>query len=490
MPADGRSIARNTVINFVGQIAPLLAAILSIPFILKGIGADRFGILNLVWVIVGYFSLFDLGLGRALTRIVAVRQDSEGEHIAQTAWAAIFLMLLLGMAGAGVMLLLAPWLVEHLFNIPQPIRRETLEAFYVLALSVPVVIVSAGLRGILEGLNQFWLLNAVRTPLGIFTYISPLLVIPFSTSLLPIVALILVGRVVNLAVFSYLCWRLMPRPPAGQMMSFHRLRELVSLGGWMTVSNVVGPIMVYMDRFLIAAIVSASAVAYYATPYEVVTKLWIIPAALTGVLFPSFASNASHAGERNEWLYRSAVRLTFIAIFPLTLILVTVAPEGLSLWLGGDFSANSYEVMRWLAIGVFMNCIAQIPQALLQGTGRPDISAKLHLLELVIYVPAVVWMTVDYGIVGTAIAWDIRIALDVILLFRAVKTELGMTPFDARSAVIVVSWLVPLGLAVLPGPLSVRLPILVATLFIFGWGAWHYLLISAERNWFLRLLRR
>lgn len=489
-PPDGHAIARNTIINFAGQIAPLLAAIISIPFILKGIGTDRFGILNLVWVIVGYFSLFDLGLGRALTVIVASRYGGDEGQVAQTAWAAIFLMFLLGLIGAILMIFLAPWLVEHLFNIPPALHGETLNAFYLLGVSVPIVIVSAGLRGILEGLNQFWLLNVVKTPLGIFTYASPLLVLPFSSSLLPIVILILVGRLLSLMAFFYLCWRLMPRTTLGGIRPFLQIPELVRLGGWMTVSNIVGPVMVYMDRFLIASVVSASAVAYYATPYEVVTKLWVIPVALTGVLFPLFATNSVHAAERNKRIFQSAIKFTFIAIYPLTLILVAAAPEGLSLWLGESFSHNSYEVMRWLAVGVLMNCIAQIPQALLQGTGRPDISAKLHLFELVIYLPSVIWMTIEYGIVGTAIAWDIRILLDIVLLFWMTKKELGMLPFDVKSALIMFPWLFLLMLAAMPIPLPVRAAIVLLATFAFAWVSWRYLLVSTERDSLTRLMKR
>src|ERR1700723_1921283 len=55
---------------------------------------------------------------------------------------------------------------------------------------------------------------------------------------------------------------------------------LLRFGGWMTVSNIVGPLMVTLDRFLIAGLISVTAVAYYATPYELVTKLLLVPVAV------------------------------------------------------------------------------------------------------------------------------------------------------------------------------------------------------------------
>jgi O-antigen/teichoic acid export membrane protein len=67
----GRLLARNVVWNLIGGGAPMLVAVFCIPILAKGLGTDRFGVLALAWALIGYTSLFDLGLGRALTQLVA-----------------------------------------------------------------------------------------------------------------------------------------------------------------------------------------------------------------------------------------------------------------------------------------------------------------------------------------------------------------------------------------------------------------------------------
>ena len=52
---------------------PVLIALAAIPLLIKGMGEERFGLLSIIWMGVGYFSLFDLGLGRALTKLIAER---------------------------------------------------------------------------------------------------------------------------------------------------------------------------------------------------------------------------------------------------------------------------------------------------------------------------------------------------------------------------------------------------------------------------------
>jgi len=65
-------ILRHSFLNLIGLAAPLALALFAIPVLLEGLGAARFGLLTLIWALVSYFGLFDLGLGRALTMQLAV----------------------------------------------------------------------------------------------------------------------------------------------------------------------------------------------------------------------------------------------------------------------------------------------------------------------------------------------------------------------------------------------------------------------------------
>ena len=115
----GSLLARNTLWNLGGQVAPLVTAIFAIPLLIKGLGMDRFGLLTLAWVVIGYFSLFDLGLGRALTQLVAKKLGARQEaEIPALVWTGLILMLIMGLIGTLVVSLLSPWLVQDALKIP------------------------------------------------------------------------------------------------------------------------------------------------------------------------------------------------------------------------------------------------------------------------------------------------------------------------------------------------------------------------------------
>ncbi len=481
---SGRLLFRNTLWNLAGQGGPLLVALFAIPILIRDLGTDRFGILTLAWVIIGYFSLFDLGLGRALTQLVAQRlaRSEDVEGLPTLIWTSLSLMFALGLLGAAIVALLAPWLVHNILKIPVLLQPESLAAFYLLAASIPVVIVTTGFRGVLEAQQRFDLSNSVRVPMGIFTYVGPVVVLPFSRNLFWIVAALFVGRVVGCLVYAGVSFRVTPGRVGRLGTDPGVVGPLLRFGGWMTVSNVVGPLMTYMDRLLISALISVTAVAYYATPYEMVTKLVVVAVALAGVLFPAFAASFAADRRRARILFERAVKYLFLLLFPATLVIVTLAPEGVTVWLGKGFAAHSTHVLQWLAAGVLFNSMAQVPFALIQGAGKAGWTAKLHLAEIPFYLAGLWWLLGILGIEGAAIAWAARTGIDMIALFVMAHSLIhGGTRSLLAKGLILAAALVMLTLAAQPFILAARMLLLLAALLGFALVAWFRFLSPEER---------
>jgi O-antigen/teichoic acid export membrane protein len=413
----GKALALNTVWNVLGQACPLLIAAITIPFLVRSLGSDRFGLLTLVWALIGYFSLFDLGLSRAITKLVAEKL-ALGQHgeCSGLVWPALSLMAALGIGCAVAVYVLAPWLIHSLLHLSGALGHETLRSLYPLALSIPLTTVTTGLRGILEARHEFGAINAVRVFLGIFSFAGPVLVVPFSVDLFPIVTVLLIGRIISFGVYLTFTLRALPelRPVT---LHWSSLGPLIRFGGWISLSNLISPVLVYLDRFLIGSLLTITAVAFYTTPFEMVTKLWLLPAAVVGVAYPAFSATAIVDPERVSVLFERSVKWLLVVLFPILLLVVVFGRDFLQFWLGSDFARNSTRVLQWMAAGVFLNSLAQVPYVLLQAGGRPDLPAKLHLVELALYVPAVLHMIRTHGIEGAAIVWTLRLSIEAVLLF-------------------------------------------------------------------------
>lgn len=418
-------VIRNSFYNLLGLGLPLIVAVVAIPELIGSLGVGKFGILTIVWAIVSYFGLFDLGLGRAMTQQIAASvAESDFERLGRIVGTSNLLMVALGVLG-GVLLVFAAPLIAHELGQPED-RQSITYAFYWMALAMPAIVLTSGYRGILEAMGKFGLVNAIRLPMGIFTYGGPLLVVwSGATGLASIAAVLCGGRIVAAVVHAYYAKRALPSDMGERGIDRSLIGPLLRMGGWLSVSNIVSPLMNYVDRFLIAFVVSASAVAFYATPQELVMRVGIIPTALASVLFPLFAAHVGGSGATLTAQVRRYSILVLVVMLPFTVAFVLLAHPLLAAWISPEFAGQASAPLQIMAVAALFSGLAQVPYTMLQGRARADLTGKLHLVELPLYLALLYVLVVNYGVVGAAIAWLARIAADMIAMYALCHTAFG-----------------------------------------------------------------
>lgn len=396
---------------------PLLVAVFSIPVLIKELGEARFGLLTLIWAVVSYFGLFDLGLGRALTQQLSVAlANQDHQRVGPLIGTASALMALLGVLAGVLLAMLADWGVGHIQFVPDP--QETIHAVYWMAAAMPAIVLTSGFRGILEASHRFGVINLIRLPMGLFTFIGPLFVVLLGSTRLDVITSILaIGRLLACFAHALCAWQALRGEHRRLAVKQQLLMPLCVSGGWLTLSNVISPFMGYVDRFVIAGLASAAAVAYYTTPQEIVTKLWILPGALTAVLFPAFAVEVTKIDCSARELFNKSVYWLYCALLPITAGIALFSNEILSVWVSAEFARNSALLLQIFSAGVLVNCLAHVPFTLIQAAGKPRLTALVHAAELPVFMVALWLLTSSYGVIGAAIAWFMRMTVDAIVMF-------------------------------------------------------------------------
>jgi O-antigen/teichoic acid export membrane protein len=354
-----------------------------------------------------------------------------------------------------------------------------------------VVAVSSSFLGVLEAAQRFDLVNTVGLPASVSAFVLPLLGLMGGLGVPGIVALILISRLVTLAALVVFALRVFPELRRVSMTT-NQLGRLTRYGGWVTVTSVVGPILTYLERFLVASLVSMAALSHYTASYEAVMRLLIVPISLTMSLFPAFSALAgTGARERLGAILMRSVKYVLLALAPLVLALVLFAEEILRIWLGSDFAAHSTVAMQILAVGLLVNSLAHPPYGLLQGIGRPDIPAKFHVLELGLYVPVAWFLVSRWGIAGAALAWTLRATVDAVLLFVATFGVCRLAPrllvtngVALASVAVVASGSAAYGVRVLsrPLPVFVQSALFGVLVGVCGWIVWRSVLETSDRD--------
>lgn len=495
----GRSLSRNTLFNFVGQAVPLLVAVLAIPFIVRGLGVERFGLLSIAWVAPEYLIFFDLGLARAATKYIAEAIGlGRKDQISRVAWTALRAQLVLGLLGALGVFGIASFLTQNVLNVPAALEAEAKAMFQIVAVSIPLVLVSGTLTGVLAAGQRFDLINIVNMSVNVANFVLTLVgVLYWNWRLTEIVALLVFSRLLAVVVQYRLCIGVFPffRRSRFDLLEF---RTLLSFGGWVTVSGVVVPILLYLDRFIIGASMTMAAVAYYAIPYETITKLWIIPASLVLTLFPAF-STLTGQGETKQiaWLLIRSTKLILLTLGPIVVILAAFSREILQVWLGMDFALQSTLAFQILAVGILLNCVVPIQYALLHAVGRPDLAAKIHLVQLPVYSVLLWWLVGLWGITGAALAQSMRLGGEALLVLFAAR-RLASVRFQAiieakllQSLLLLVLCLgVAIGISHYLLETWIRMAAMGVVFAAVGIWIWQYSLDQRDRDQLARLFRR
>jgi O-antigen/teichoic acid export membrane protein len=411
-----RTLKTNFAINVFGAIVPLAVALVTVPIYVRHIGDARYGVLSIVWVLLGYFGFLDLGLSRAAANALAQLRDAPQEARARVLVTTLVLNLGLGLFGSLCLALFGSYLLQHVLGVPDALKPEIAHAFPWIVGLFPLALVSGVGIGALESRERFLLANVLQvsgTSLG--QIVPVILAVIVSPSLAVVIPAAVVARALTVAAILVAVYR-DEGPLSLADFDRHQAKKLLSYGGWISVSGVIGPILTSLDQFVIGSVLNVAAVAHYAVPMNLVTRSQVFAGALTRTLFPRMSSIGPDEARRLASRALLSLAYGYGAICAPAIILT---PFFFRYWIGADFAAVAAPVAQILFFGGWINGLASVPYGLLQSQGRPDVTGKFHVAEVLPFIGILWGLTSAYGISGAALAWSLRCAADAACLFWA-----------------------------------------------------------------------
>ena len=396
----------------------MCVGVLTIPQIIRGLGTNGYGILSIAFLVLGYFTIFDLGLSRATVKFVAENMSLDKIHkVPELVWTSLFLLTAMGCIGAGIAAALVPYAVTHWLKMAPSFFNEARTALFILCGSMPVILANNCLRGVLEAAQRFDLVNLVKVPASILFYLLAALVIPLGVHVPGIIALMVLVRIISTGVYLGFCFRVFPGLREHVCFSRNALRPLATFGGWVMITNAAGPVGAYVERFMIASVLSVGMLTYYSVPTDVVSKIVIFPMSLVPSLFPYFSYHGNMKTSEVSDVTARAIKYLLLVMTPIAAVFIFFAGDILRIWLGPQFAAESTLILRIVTLVFFVNAFAMIPYTSVQALGRPDLKAILDLIVLPIYVMASWWLMKRFGIDGAAFGRLLVTVVDGTVLF-------------------------------------------------------------------------
>ena len=409
------SIGRNSMYNMMGSVVPLIIALVTVPLYLSAVGIERYGALAIAWLILGYFGLFDLGMGRATSQRIAALVDSDAAHRSRVFWTAVIVNIGMGIAGGIILYFGATYFFEKQFSADDWLRTEILAAIPYLSMAVPIATLTGVANGALQAREKFLDLNIITIigtslfqilPLSIAYIVGP--------TLKWLIIAAITARIIGFLIFYT---RVHHHILRGFRPKFDRSEwlALLKFGGWVTITAIISPILVVSDRIMIGSLIGAAAVAIYTIPFDIVQRVSVLPGAVAAALFPRMVTlNQSDSIAISS----RAVKIINTLISPIILAAIYFINPLLELWIGPEIASQASILVGALLFGWWINAYAIIPYSQIQAHGKPNIVALAHLFEAPFYIMFLLFALEKFGLFGASLAFALRTTLDYVILSR------------------------------------------------------------------------
>lgn len=411
-----RRLKTNFVVNLLYPSVRIAVAFVTIPIYLRHVGEARYGVISIVWVLLGLFGFLDLGLSRAVTNALAKLRDAPQAERARALLTTFGLNLVVGLMGAVALYVFGGFLLEHFISVPPDLTAEVAGSLPWIACLLPLTLMSAAAAGALDSREFFLLVNVIQIVAMSLSQIAPVIVAVFvSPALTAVIPTAVVAQGFGSIIVLAVVYRL-EGPFSFRAFNWSEAKKLLGYGGWMFVTNVINPALASADQFLIGSVMGVTSVAHYAVPMNLVLRTGFIPWAVGRTFFPRMSSLSGESAYALGARALSTMAYGFAVICAPAIIL---SPTFFRYWIGPDFALVSAPVAQILFPGMWMSGLSLVGFTLLQSQGRADLTGKLSMIEVVPFV-AVLWvLTVTFGIVGAAFAWSLRCTADALAIFWA-----------------------------------------------------------------------
>jgi len=420
----------NALFNTLGWVSSLVLSFIFLPYIVRRLGVDAYGILTLVLTVIGYFAVLDLGLGNAVIKYVAeysAREDSE--KINEVIGATILVLSLLGLLGGLAIFSIAGLLVTNFLKIPQELHAAAYLSFCVGSAGFLVTMLLSALSAIPNGLNRYDITSLITFIMGTVTMVGTVLVLYLGYGVFQVVCLNFVITLLGVLLYPLVLKKIMPAIRLRPVLSVPVLRKVVSYGIYSFFSRIAYLLNYQADRVVMGALLGISSVTYYVVPFTLVTRVTNVTVRIGSVIFPAISELQGH--DRYDTisdLYLVSSRIILILSTAICLPLFVFGGRFLTLWMGPDFGSKADTVLLLLTLGLYCNSLTNIPSFVADGLGKPKLTGVAGVTAAILNVGLLIPLTKFYGIVGASVAFLVSNAVVCPIFIWYVNSRLLKLP--------------------------------------------------------------
>ncbi|WP_284451870.1 lipopolysaccharide biosynthesis protein [Methylophaga thalassica] len=462
--------------NFsVGVISAIWCAAIGlavIPFYLKLLGAEAYGLIGFFATTQALLQLLDMGLSPTINREVARCSVTNNMSFARNLLHSFSLIYwLMALLIGSVFFFIAPTIASHWLQVDKLPSDTVINSLILMGIVVACRWPVGLYMGAMMGMQQVAMTSLIN---AVFITVSSLGSVVILTFLSPTITAFFVWQAVigfSYAVIMHsIAWFVIKRDDVKLYFSFSSVKRVWRLSVGMSALALTGVILVQMDKVILSKVLNLEDFGHYVLAGVVANSLYICLSPLFNSIYPRMSTLvASGQIDALRRLYMDGTRIFASFFFPLVLIISFYSIDFLVLWTGDVLLAEETgKICSLLILGTALNGIMHFPYALQLAHGNTNIPLLITIVIIVVLAPLIFILAKNYGAIGGAYAWLI---LNIFyLLFGTWITHKKLLAGEG------IYWLINSVILVILSSISV---VGIVTFFLYDFGHYTYNIICA-----------
>jgi len=425
-------IAKNAGSNVLVMVVKICFSFIMAPVIVHALGNYDYGLWEIVFSLVGYMGLMDIGMRPAVIRYVAkFKAENNREKLEQVFSSSVVFNAIVGGLGCAGLFLWA-WFKPELLaeNSGADVQRYI---FFLVIIGIQVFFQFPGYIAecFHEGYQRHYLKNTITL---INTFIGNTILYVMLTHGFGLITLAL-GNCIGITI-KYIIYFILLRQKKYGGYRFRRknfskpmLKILVWFGAKTFVQSTASTISGSIGALVVGFFLGPAVVPFFSIPGRLISYVSGLSMTVTNVFLPVF-SHLHAGGEREELvqLYLSSTKFISGMIVPALIGVFMLGPAFITRWIGSEYGANSSLLLLFFTGSAMLYMINPLHQRYLTGIGRIEFLARIRVLAAVAQFGFSLFLVRPFGKEGVAGAFFIVSLMLEPVIFIYTCRQLEISP--------------------------------------------------------------
>jgi O-antigen/teichoic acid export membrane protein len=401
-------LIRNTAANLSGQLLYPVLALVMVPFYVRHLGVEGYGLIGLLALSVSLLGVFSRGLGTATQREFGRRSGTPAAATLRRLLRSLEVLYwaiggALTVALSALALTVGPrWIQAQAFP-PQTVRI----CLVLLAVRVSLAFPHSVYQSAFLGLQRQVLGNALNAAIALTSAAGGIVAVLVFHSLIAFYVSECVNAAVHLLILRTVAFRILPDAPA--YVDRAEIRGLLGISVALIWTNGIGMLITNLDRLAVTAVLPVASLGVYTIAVMGGRLVSLLYNPYLQAVYPQTCQVAlqGSAEDQTRDLLRNAAVLAVVTAgcgLPLSVF----SAEVLTLWVRDkEMVVSGAPAMAIYVIGSLAVAFAAVFYQWQTATGRTGFAVRFNTIAL-FWFPALLWALVSrLGLPGAAMTWAV-----------------------------------------------------------------------------------